>query len=127
MSRSLYLFPVSNKKASPVSASNLTSKSESVILKAFDAIHSLNVIHGDVRPGNILVAESGNAAWIIDFEFAEIIKEEDDGRDTLISEETQVVRELLGGFKNHHDENGFHEDLKENLPRNDVPFVATER
>lgn len=102
----------------------MTSKAESEILKAFDAIHSLNIIHGDVRAGNILVAEGGNTAWIIDFEFAEIIKEEGDARETLISEETQVVRELLEGFKNHHRENGFHDDLKENLPRNDATFVA---
>jgi serine/threonine protein kinase len=89
----------------------LTSRVESEILKAFDAIHSLNVVHDDVRAENILVAEDGNTAWIIDFEFAEIVKEEDT-RKTLISEETQAVRDLLEGLKNHRSENGFHEELK---------------
>ena len=69
----------------------MTPRVESEILKAFDAIHSLNVIHGDVRAENILVAEDGNTAWIVDFEFAEIIKDGDDTRGTLISDETQVV------------------------------------
>ena len=83
-------------------------RAESEILKAFDAIHSLNIIHDDVRAGNILVSEDGNTTWIIDFEFAEIIKD-DDVRESLISKETQVVRELLEGFKIRHRENDFHE------------------
>jgi hypothetical protein len=37
---------VSNDKGSPVSAPNLTAKTESEILMAFDAIHSLDVVHG---------------------------------------------------------------------------------
>jgi len=45
-------------------------------MEAFAAIHSLNVIHGDVRPGNILVSDEGNAVWIVDFEFAYLIDKE---------------------------------------------------
>src|SRR5438045_5805253 len=91
---------ISNDKTSLVSASNLTSRAESEILKAFEAIHSLDVVHGDVRADNILVAEGGNMVWIIDFEFAEIINEGNDAKEFKISEETQAVRELLKGFKN---------------------------
>jgi serine/threonine protein kinase len=92
---------VSNDEASPISVSNLTSKAENAIFKAFEAIHSLGVLHGDIRAENILVAEGGNAAWIVDFEFAEIINE-DDAKKSKLLEETEAVRELLKEIKDRH-------------------------
>ena len=89
----------SNGQGSPVSASNFSDNTEDAILRAFNAIHSLNVIHGDVRVDNILVSGDGNAAWIVDFEFSEILSEEDDIRDSKILGETQIVNELLNEVK----------------------------
>jgi serine/threonine protein kinase len=49
----------------------LTAQIESDVIKAVDAIHSLGVIHGDIRAANILVENNG-AIWIVDFELADI-------------------------------------------------------
>ena len=76
----------------------MTAKAESEILKAFDLIHSLDVVHGDIRAENILIADDGCKVWIVDFEFAEII-ERDDGRELQISLENQAVKEVLKEFK----------------------------
>jgi serine/threonine protein kinase len=94
-----FLCRPSNDKASPVSSSNLTAKVEIEILKAFDAIHSLGVIHGDIRGDNILVGKDGNSTWIVDFEFAEIIPEGFDEKDAKITQETGAVEELLRKIK----------------------------
>ena len=67
---------------------------ENEILAAFEMIHSLNVIHGDVRTANILVAENSNKVWIIDFDYGEIIEDCGD-RELLISAEMEAVREIL--------------------------------
>ena len=80
---------------------NLTTKAEHEILKAFDLIHSLGVIHGDIRAENILIADE--AAWIIDFELAEIMEEGDEQKESKISEESAAVRELLNEFNRHSD------------------------
>jgi RIO-like serine/threonine protein kinase len=68
---------------------------EKEILTAFEEIHDLNVIHGDVRMANILVAESGNKVWIIDFEDGEIIEDGDERLGSLISNELDAVHEML--------------------------------
>lgn len=109
----------SNDKGSPVSASNLTTKVESEILKAFKAIHSYGVLHGDVRADNILISEVGNTVWIVDFEFAEIIKE-DDVKESKISQEIQVVKELLNELKNYHVIRTSHQNLTSNLSQNEL-------
>ena len=67
---------------------------EKEILAAFEKIHHLNVIHGDVRTANILIAENGNKVWIIDFDYGEIIEDRGE-RESLISAEMEVVREML--------------------------------
>jgi serine/threonine protein kinase len=72
----------------------LTSKVERKIFDAFDAIHSLDVVHGDVRPENILVSDDGNAVWIVDFEFSEIV-DGDEGKESKFSCENRAVKELL--------------------------------
>lgn len=90
---------MSNDKASPVSTSNLTARAEIEIFNAFDSIHSLGVIHGDIRADNILVAEEGNAAWIIDFESAEIVTERNDVNESQFFQESITIKELLKGLK----------------------------
>jgi len=60
--------------ASHVSSANLTVKIQQKIVQAFDRIHSLGVLHGDLRPENILVGPDGDV-WIIDFEFSRIAAE----------------------------------------------------
>ena len=58
----------------------MTAKVEDKILNAFDAIYSLDVIYGDVRADNILIAGDDNFVWIIDFEYAEIVEERDSSK-----------------------------------------------
>jgi RIO-like serine/threonine protein kinase len=45
------------------------------IMKAFDAIHELGVIHNDVREQNILVTDDGESVFIIDFDHSVTISE----------------------------------------------------
>lgn len=68
---------------------------EKEILTAFKEIHNLNVIHSDLRTANILVAETGNKVWIIDFENGEIIEDGDERLESLISSELDAVHEML--------------------------------
>ena len=83
----------------------MTIKAESEIFKAFDLIHSLDVVHGDIRPENILIADDGYKVWIVDFEFAEIMEKGDDARELKISLENQAVKEVLKEFKRGSSEN----------------------
>lgn len=79
---------------------NLNTTVESEILKAYDAIHSLHVIHGDVRSENILIGKDGTSVWIVDFEFSEILTGADDAdAQSRISEENGSVRLLLSGIE----------------------------
>jgi RIO-like serine/threonine protein kinase len=73
----------------------LNSSVEKQVLAAFEEIHNLNVLHGDVRPANILVAEDGNKVWIIDFEDGEIIADGDEEREYKVSNEMEAIREML--------------------------------
>jgi RIO-like serine/threonine protein kinase len=68
---------------------------EKEILAAFEDIHNLDVLHGDVRLANILVAEDRNKVWVIDFEDGEIIADGDEERECKVSNEMEVVREML--------------------------------
>jgi serine/threonine protein kinase len=72
---------------------------EKEVLAAFDAIHALNVVHGDVRPENILVTEDENKVWIIDFEDGQIIDDGDDERESKVSDEMEAVCEMLQDIK----------------------------
>src|SRR5437762_13767595 len=74
-------------------------KVESQILKAFGRIHSLGVVHGDVRRENILVDANGNSVWIIDFEYAEIIDGGLESKPSKIALETELVKGLLREIK----------------------------
>ena len=59
-----------------MTAENLTTDVERKVREALTAIHKLGVIHGDIRPANILVGNDGTV-WFIDFEasiFSESIK-----------------------------------------------------
>ena len=42
-------------------------------MEVFNVIHGLNVVHGDIRPENMPVAEENSRMWIVDFKFAQII------------------------------------------------------
>jgi serine/threonine protein kinase len=64
-------------------------------VEAFDAIHALNVFHGDIRPENVLLTEN-SGVWIVDFEFARIM---DDKEDPEFSTETRVVKDMLRNVK----------------------------
>lgn len=68
---------------------------EKQVVAAFEQIHNLNVVHGDVRPANILVAEDGNKVWIIDFEDGQIIADGDEDRESKVSDEMEWVRQML--------------------------------
>jgi RIO-like serine/threonine protein kinase len=72
---------------------------EKAILTSFEEIHGLNVIHGDVRPANIQVAEHGNRVWIIDFEDSRIVEPGDEQRESLISTEMELVHQMLGDIR----------------------------
>jgi Protein kinase domain len=82
-------------QSSPLSASNLNSKVEDNILQAFEAIHALNVIHGDVRPENVLVAEEDSRVWTVDFGFAEILEGLDVDVQSELGTEMVAVRDML--------------------------------
>ena len=77
----------------------MNSGVEKEILAAFEAIHSLNVVHGDIRAANILVAEEGNKVWIVDFEDGQILADGDDERESEISNEMEAVNEMLKDIK----------------------------
>jgi serine/threonine protein kinase len=43
-----------------ITSIRVPSLAEKENLATFEATHALNVVHGDVRPANILTAEEGN-------------------------------------------------------------------
>jgi RIO-like serine/threonine protein kinase len=60
-----------------LSAANLSDKVESNIYIAYDAIHRLGVIHGDVRKENVLILED-ESVRIVDFENSSVVAENDE-------------------------------------------------
>ena len=72
---------------------------EKKVLAAFEEIHNLNVVHGDVRPANILVAEDGNKVWIIDFEDGQILADGDAARESKVADEMEAVHGMLYDIK----------------------------
>lgn len=63
------------------------------IVKAFRQIHARGVLHGDVRPENILVRPDQSVV-VIDFEMSEVLVP----RKELMGE-MRAVRRLLKSFK----------------------------
>jgi RIO-like serine/threonine protein kinase len=80
---------------------------EKEVLAAFEEIHNLKVIHGDVRPANVLVSEDGNQVWIIDFEDGEIIVDGDEERESKVSGEMKAVHEMFWDIKKGPSSNGY--------------------
>lgn len=72
---------------------------EKEVIAAFEEIHNLNVIHGDVRLANILVSEDGNQVWIIDFEDGQIMVDRDEERESKVSDEMKAVHEMFRDIK----------------------------
>jgi serine/threonine protein kinase len=66
---------------------------EQKILQAFGRIHSLGILHGDIRPDNILVGAEGDV-WIIDFEFARIATELPNAN-ALFAKEHGLIGQML--------------------------------
>jgi serine/threonine protein kinase len=66
---------------------------EGKILEAFDNIHQLGVVHNDVRPENILVAQPEGSVWIVDFEYAR------KGDGSLCKIERQLVMEMISEMR----------------------------
>ena len=60
--------------------------------QAFAEIHKLEVIHGDVRAANILVAED-ESIWILDFESAQVVS--GNREQVFIDGEASEVKMLL--------------------------------
>jgi RIO-like serine/threonine protein kinase len=96
---------------------------EKEVLAAFEGIHALNVIHGDVRPANILVTEAENKVWIIDFEDDQILADGDEGRDSEISNGMEAVREMLRDIKTRSDHGGCLQLPDSEIPTQRVPSL----
>jgi RIO-like serine/threonine protein kinase len=67
----------------------MSPKVENKIVSAFDAIHGLQVVHGDIRSANILIGKD-DKVWVIDFEFGHTVTEGDAGDEALSNERTAV-------------------------------------
>jgi serine/threonine protein kinase len=78
----------------------LTERVESKVLEAFDSIHRLGVVHNDVKPDNILVAQPEGSVWIVDFEDAGT------GNDLTCAVERQLVRDVISRLKGGADTHG---------------------
>jgi tRNA A-37 threonylcarbamoyl transferase component Bud32 len=85
-----------------VSSANLTLKTAEKILKAFDEIHKLGVLHGDIRQENII--DDDDTVWIIDFELSRIFTEPSDGAQLLSREQAAAEQMLTSIFGREYDE-----------------------
>ena len=54
---------------------NLKNDMERKILEAFDNVHQLGIVHNDVRPENVWIAQPEGSVWVEDFEHASISDE----------------------------------------------------
>ena len=82
----------------------MTPALELEIFKAYDKIHALGVIHGDVRVENILVDRTRKAVWIVDFEFSEVVTGNVDAQSRIDGENHGVkylLSEIKRGVKDH--------------------------
>jgi len=78
-----------------LSSDNWSEKVANKVERAFAEIHKLDVIHGDVRAANILVAED-ESIWILDFEYARVVS---GSRGQVFTDEASEVRMLLDRIK----------------------------
>ena len=62
---------------------------ERKILDVFDNIHQLGVVHNDVRPENVLVAQPDGSVWVVDFEHA------GSGDEASCNIERELVKEMI--------------------------------
>ena len=83
------------KPATPLSKETLTDDIERKILDAYNHIHRLGVIHGDIRPPNVLISPPEGSVWIIDFEDAIF-----DGEEGEVEFERKAVEDMLRKVKN---------------------------
>lgn len=86
-----------------MSAATLTADIEQKVRDAFDIIHSLGVVHGDIRPDNILVGDD-KCIWIIDFEssiFLDSIQPADDG-EAMLQSDTEALTLCLKKIKQNY-------------------------
>lgn len=67
-------------------------------MKAFDAIHELDVIHGDVREQNILVTDDGSV-FIIDFDHAYRLPEPIQTAEEYVAMERNEIKALFQQLK----------------------------
>ena len=67
-------------------------------MAAFEEIHALGVIHGDVRSENIIISQEGKV-WIIDFEFAEILGDGNGDASSKVAEEMIALKDMLKDIK----------------------------
>jgi len=81
-----------------LSSENLSDKVANKVEKAFAEIHKLEVIHGDVRAANILVAED-ESIWILDFESAQVVSGSEG--QIFIDGEASEVKILLDKIRRH--------------------------
>ena len=68
---------------------------ERKIFKTYESIHDLGVIHGDIRPENLLVLEDGSVR-IIDFDNAAIFSLSDIN---LIGQEKDEIKTMLESLR----------------------------
>ena len=69
---------------------NLNDGLKSQIRQAFKEIHELNVVHNHVHRRNILIGRKTEKVWIVDFERAEIL-ENDEKKEKRISSELEEL------------------------------------
>ena len=81
-----------------MSSENLSDNVANKVEQAFTEIHKLDVIHGDVRAANILVAED-ESVWILDVESAQVVSGSEG--QIFIDGEASEVKILLDKIRSH--------------------------
>jgi tRNA A-37 threonylcarbamoyl transferase component Bud32 len=73
----------------------LTPDVANKIEKAFQELHKLGVLHGDIRAANIIVA-AGGSIYIVDYELARVVSDVSDvSGSTMFESEELEVKQLL--------------------------------
>lgn len=80
-----------------MSGENISPTVEDKIIKAYNAIHSQGVCHGDVKRENIIIGRS-ESVWIIDFEYGCDMRGASTGAKAF-ADEMQEVRNLLSKLR----------------------------
>ena len=74
-----------------LSREHLNDNIEKAIVAAYRNLHDLGVIHGDIRPENLLVLDD-ESVCIVDFDMAYVLCEDDEG--SAEPEDIEVVEML---------------------------------